>query len=165
MQEATTGDGVATEWTFGSNLAQPLLCLTTLLSFLQHRQVIQAGKAGSCLLFLHLSPSLPPSGANFEDRVLEVFVLATFPYNPHKGDRFCLAAKGYYSRKHWGRGTSGQWCYHRSRETSYPLFLFFATFLTKIWNKQHDKIFLKEFSAIIQKPQSVCYSWKRNGRI
>lgn len=33
-------------------------------------------------LFLHFSPSLHLFGVNFEERVLEVFILATFPYHP-----------------------------------------------------------------------------------
>lgn len=118
-----------------------LSCPTTLLSFLQRRQTMRAGKAGTCSLFLHLSPSSPPSSASFEDRVLEVFVLATFPYKPYKVDQFCLAAKDYYSRKYWGRSTSGQWCYHRRRDTSYLLFLFFPFFLTKIETNHMTKYF------------------------
>lgn len=68
-------------------------------------------KQASCSLCPHPFPSLPTSSAIFEDRDLEVFVLATFLYISHEGDRFCLAAKGYHSWKYWGRRTSGQWCY------------------------------------------------------
>lgn len=109
--------------------------------FPQHRQTMQAGKAGSCSLFPHLSASLPRSGVNFEEGLLEVSVLATFPYNLHKEDQFCLAAKGYYTRKHWGRSTSGQWCYHRRRETSYPLFQFLPVFLPKSETNHMTKYF------------------------
>lgn len=96
------------EQTFGSDLTQPLSRLTTHTDFSSVGKSCRQAKQASCAHCPHLSPSLPPSSAIFEDRDLEVFVLATFLYVPHEGDRFCLAPKGYHSWKHWGRRTSGQ---------------------------------------------------------
>lgn len=159
MQEATTGGGVPTEQTLWAQPGTASHIWQTWSYSPSTGKPCRQGKQAVA----HSSYTSPLPCLLWRKFWGQCFCTCHFPYNPNKGDRSCLAAKGYDSRKYWGRSTIGHWCYHRRRHL--PFVSGFAIFLTKIWNKPQDKIFKNAFSAIMQKPRSVCYIWKTNGRI